>query len=502
MNILFITADQWRADCLSVLGHPVVRTPNLDRLAREAVTFTAHYCQAAPCGPSRASMHTGLYPMTHRSITNGTPLDRRHRNWAQLMRAGGWDPVLFGYTDTSVDPRDYPAGHPALTTYEGILPGLDCRLHVNLGDTSNWSRWLTNHGYQIPTPAERLYRMKAKGLEWEDGGETPLPLAVAADHHDTRFVTNAAIDYLRTNPSRPWCVHLSLLRPHPPWIAPEPYNALYPPDALPRFVRAATPEQESLQHPWLAAAIEARATRVPESEAKLRRLQASYYGLMTEVDDNLGRLFDALRESGQWDDTLIVFTSDHGEQMGDHWLMGKAGYFDQSFHVPLIVRDPTAPARHGSRVGAFTEHVDLMPTLLTYAGIEVPPQCDGVPLRPLLQSAKPPPRWREAVHWEYDFRDEPPRGHEVVSALPMHARVMSVLRDARYKYVHFVGLPALLIDLTEGSESIDRASDPSCASTTLGYAQRMLDLRLRHADHAMTHLHLGPNGVTTRTELP
>ena len=106
LNVLFITADQWRWECLSALGHPMVKTPNLDALAREGVLFASHYANAVPCGPSRTSLHTGMYLQNHRSGTNGTPLEARHTNWAKEAAAAGYDPVLFGYTDTSLDPRE------------------------------------------------------------------------------------------------------------------------------------------------------------------------------------------------------------------------------------------------------------------------------------------------------------------------------------------------------------------------------------------------------------
>ncbi len=495
MNILFITADQWRGDCLSSAGHPCLRTPSLDALANAGVLFTSHYCQATPCGPSRASMHTGLYLMNHRSVTNGTPLDARHRNWAQVMRDAGWKPVLFGYTDTSVDPRDYPPGHPALTTYEGILPGLESRLHVNLGDAAAWTASLADLGYDIPVPSDRIYRVKSEGQEWEDGGTAPLPLAVRAEHHDTHFVTDAAIDYVSTVArDRPWCVHLSLLRPHPPWIAPAPYNAMYSPHALPSFVRAPSRQIEGSNHPWLAAALEVGDMRTPDSEATLRRLQASYYGLISEVDDNLGRLFDALKHTDQWHDTLIIFTSDHGEQMGDHWLFGKAGFFDQSFHVPLIVRDPRAPARHGARVTRFTEHVDLMPTLLDYAALETPTGCNGRSLRPLLESPAVPPDWRAHVNWEYDFRDADALAQRL--DLAPDVCVLNVIRDERFKYVHFAGLPPLLFDLiNDPGELHNVAGNSAYARVTLAYAQRLLNWRLRHTDRSMTDLRLTRSGV-------
>src|SRR5437763_16097469 len=123
-NVLFICADQWRGDCLSAMGHRVVKTPHLDALAREGVLFRKHYGQATPCGPARASLLTGLYLMNHRSGRNGTPLDARHSNIALEVRKAGYEPALFGYTDTSPDPRGRDVDGPALTAYDrGIMPG-------------------------------------------------------------------------------------------------------------------------------------------------------------------------------------------------------------------------------------------------------------------------------------------------------------------------------------------------------------------------------------------
>ena len=122
-NVLFITLDQWRGDCLSALGHPVLETPTLDALAGRGVLFANHWANAAPCGPSRACLYTGTYQHRNRSILNGTPLDARFTNVALLAREAGYDPVLFGYTDSSVDPRTVPSGDPRLFSYEGVLPG-------------------------------------------------------------------------------------------------------------------------------------------------------------------------------------------------------------------------------------------------------------------------------------------------------------------------------------------------------------------------------------------
>ena len=205
--------------------------------------------------------------------------------------------------------------------------------------------------------------------------------------------------------------------------------------------------------------------RAPESEKKLRRLKASYYGLMSEVDDNLGRLFAHLKATGQYDDTLIVFTSDHGEQMGDHWLLGKCGYFEQSYHIPLIVRDPraSADATRGRTVDAFTENVDIMPTMLEWLGIDAPHACDGRSLIPFLRvvgAAGALARQKrignstsailrttaQSARWEYRCT---------------RAR-STCIRGERYKYVHFAGLPPLLFDLHDDPHEFrNRAEDPA-----------------------------------------
>jgi len=463
------------------------------------VLFRRHYCQAVPCGPSRASLHTGLYLMNHRSGGNGTPLDRRHNNWAREVRAAGYDPLLFGFTDTSADPRDYPADHPLLRTYEGVLPGLDPKVLLT-ADVTPWAEWLAAKGVALPPRLSDLYYRKADGTEWERGGPSPLPLALPRALHDTYFLTDRVIEHVR-EAQQPWCIHLSLLRPHPPWIAPAPYNARYPPADLPAPLRLADSGEEAHQHPWLAFQLGRPGYRAPADDARRRRLQASYFGLMNEVDDNLGRLFAALKALGQYDSTLIVFTTDHGEQMGDHWLLGKCGYFEQSYHIPLIVRDPrpAANATRGRQVDAFTEHVDVMPTLLDWLELDIPAAGDGLSLLPFVAGSGNPARWRDAAHWEFEFHDPADMTVERELGIPMHACSLAVLRGARYKYVHFAGLPPLLFDLDDDpGEFVDRAADPAYLGILADCAQRMLSWRMRHADQTLSHVALTPEGVVER----
>jgi arylsulfatase A-like enzyme len=499
-NVLFVTADQWRGECLGALGHPVVRTPTLDALAAQGVCFRRHYAQAAPCGPSRASLHTGLYLHNHRSTTNGTPLDARHGNWALEARALGYDPVLFGYTDTSQDPRTLDPAHPLLRTYEGPLPGI--RPVVMMGENPiAWARWLEKKGYAVPDPPWRLYRQKKEGADWEEGGPVPAPLAIPAEHHDTAFMVDQVIEHLAAHADWPFFVHLSLLRPHPPWVAPEPYNALYDPASLPGFVRAESAEREAEQHPWLRFHLSRDYFRAPADERKLRRYKATYFGLMSEVDDQLGRLFAWLEAQGLWDSTLVVFTSDHGEQMGDHWMLGKAGYFEQSYHVPLIVRDPRreADATRGLVADAFTENVDVAPTLLDWIGGEPPRAWDGRSLLPLLREGRAPEGWRREAHFQFDFRETQGGAPERVLGLRLHECALDVIRGDDWKYVHFAGLPPLFFDLArDPAESVNLAGDPAYAPRVLEAAQRMLSWRLAHDEQTLTHLALTPEGVYER----
>lgn len=499
LNILFITADQWRGECLSLLGHPSVKTPHLDQLAHEGTLFRRHYANAVPCGPSRASLHTGMYLQNHRSGTNGTPLDARHTNWAKEVARAGYDPVLFGYTDTSQDPREMNADSPWLHTYEGPLPGIRPVCMFGTWPTP-WVEYLKANGYETPEDIRFAYGHRADGPDYEDGAPHPKPLIYPQTDDDTAFLVNRLIDYIGAA-TTPFVAHLSLLRPHPPFVAPEPWNAMYDPADVPGFSRKTTPDEEGKQHPWLADQLGKRLYRATANEKRLRRLKAVYYGLMSRVDAEIGRLIAYLKASGRWDNTLIIFTSDHGEQMGDHWLIGKCGYFDASYQIPLIIRDPRqrADKGRGRIVESFTENIDIMPTMLTALGLETPVQCDGKSLGAFLEGKPAPASWRTEAHWEYDFRDPTDDESERALGLTLHQCTMNVIRDEKWKYVHFTKLPPLLFDLeNDPGEFINRANDPECLPVVLEYAQKMLSWRMNHDEQTLTHISLTDDGPVVR----
>ena len=486
-NVLFITVDQWRGECLGAAGHPIVRTPNLDRLAAEGVMFTRHYAQAAPCGPSRASLHTGQYMMKHRSSLNGTPLDSRFTNVALEARAAGYDPVLFGYTDASPDPRRLAADDPRLRSYEGVLPGF--RAVVDLPEHARaWGVWLREQGYDVPEDVTEMYRpiSDAPGA----------PVAFRAEHTEAAFLTGEMLAYLDGLDGESWFAHVAYIRPHPPFMAPDPYASMYDPAEMPLPIRRDTYEEEGAVNPVLAGALAIPGIRLGDDLDEVRQARATYFGMMSEVDAQIGRLFDGIRARGAWDDTLVILTSDHGEQLGDHWLTEKLGWFDQSFHIPLIVRDPDARDTHGTIVAdRFTENVDLMPTMLEWLGLTIPVQCDGTSLLALVRG-EVPAAWRDAAFWEWDFRDPIGGFAEAIFGLTMDQCGLSCLRDEHGKYVHFTGLPPLFYDLDrDPQEMVNRADDPAYAATVLGYAQRMLSLRMEHVDQTLTGLVVTARGV-------
>ena len=507
LNVLFITVDQWRGDCLSALDHPCLKTPNLDRLAAEGILFARHYAQATPCGPGRASLYTGMYLQNHRSVVNGAPLDARHTNVALEARKAGYEPALFGYTDVSADPRRHHPEDPAVHGYEGLLPGMTPVVWLN-DDQLPWLADLRHKGYRIPPGFKEVFRPKADFPGAAGRGPTYAPAIYKAEDSNTAFLTGEAMKYISVRHARPWFVHISYLATHPYFIVPEPYHDLYDPAEVPLPVRAASPEREAQQHPWLAhylfnqhgtgASFGLTAgDGLRFGEAELRQVRATYYAMMSEVDDQLGRLIDFLKAEGLYERTLIVFTTDHGEQLGDHWLFGKYGYFDQSFHIPLILRDPSATAEggRGHRIEAFTENVDVMPTILEWLGLEAPPQCDGLSLLPFCRDEEPGD-WRQEAHWEYDFRNIIDRKFEAALGLTPDQCAMNVIRGERYKYVHFTALPPLFFDLErDPMEFTNLVEDPSYRDLVVEYAQKMLSWRMNHDERGLANLRLTPEGV-------
>ncbi|MEO6124731.1 MAG: sulfatase-like hydrolase/transferase [Ilumatobacteraceae bacterium] len=473
-NVLLITLDQFRGDCLSSAGHALVQTPNLDALAASGVRLARHYSQAAPCSPGRACLYTGMYQMNNRVVANGTPLDHRFDNVALAARRAGYDPVLFGYTDQSIDPRDASGpDDPRMQTYTGVLPGFTEGIALD-DDQVQWMDWLAALGYtDLGTSHDALT------------SEPSRP----AEHGISAFLTDAAIAWLDQQPrDRPWFTHLSYLRPHPPYAAAGEFATMYnPADVDLPIVPAAD------RHPFHDATLQYPRSAAPTGEAEIRALRAQYYGMISEVDAQLGRVWAHLREIGQWDNTVIVVTADHGEQLGDHGLIQKLGFFEQSYFILGIVRDPRRPEGHGSVVHQFTENVDLFPTICDAIGVPVPVQCDGVPLTPFLRGDAPP-WWRDRAHWEYDWRDLfiTAEGHDWPWDRRLERQHLTVSRTADVQYVQFGDGSWLCFDLAADPTARTRITDPAIV---LAHAQAMLTWRSEHADRTLTDMLVHDGGM-------
>ena len=475
-NLLFVTLDQFRGDSLSCAGHPLVRTPNLDAIAAQGVRLSRHYAQAAPCAPGRAALYTGTYQMNNRVVANGTPLDFSLDNVARAGLRAGYHPVMFGYTDQGADPRRITdPDDPRLFNWEGVLPGFEEVLCLDERHAP-WLEWLRELGYEgeITTNPD---------LALDTENERP------AEHSVSQFLTDRFLQWL-DGQHEPWFAHTSFIRPHPPYVAAGHYATMYDPAQCAPPLPLAAPEQRHHMHDtmlsvgWITA---------PTDPADIAFMRAQYYGMITEVDAHLGRICDVLKARGEWDNTLIIITADHGEQLGDQGLQQKCGWFESSYHILGIVRDPSSPQGHGRVVTEFTENVDIMPTLCEAIGVPVPVQCDGVPLTPLLRGEQPQ-RWRTAAHYEWDWRDIfiPGGVPEPVWDRRLERMNLAVVRTATHAYVQFGNGEWLCYDLATDPTWLTLETDPA---VVLPLAQQMLVWRQQHLDRQLTGMLLRNGGI-------
>lgn len=500
-NVLLLVIDQLRADALGCTGSPHRVTPNLDRLAARGLTFRRHYAQGSPCGPSRASLATGMYVMNHRVVNNDVPTAGHLKTLPMFARELGYEPALVGYTTTVPDPRHTHAADPRFTT-NSIAGGWNIVRNFE-EPRDHYLAWLSGLGYAVPDRFEDLFRPGP-------GGHDPTwfaPSPIAAAHTDTAWCADGALDYLRIRSRKPWFLHLGFFRPHPPFMPSAPYHRVVHPAETRPPVRAASAEAEAAVHPLTRLVLDTLQVKstmhwmpglardLPLSD--VARMRAAYHGLLAEVDHHVGRVLDLLEQTGQLERTLIVLTSDHGEQLGDHHLVAKRGYFPQSFHVPCIVVDPraAADATRGTQCQAFTENVDLLPTLLHWLGAAPPRQCNGRSLLPFVHGDAPS-QWRREAHWEFDFRDlAGGLAHERLG-IARDDCSLAVLCDERWAYVHFAALPPLLFDQQHDPHWVHNlADDTAHQGVALQMARRMLDWRLSQADRSTTGWAISAGGL-------
>lgn len=501
-NVLFVMADQLRWDYLSCTGHPHLQTRNLDALAARGVRFANAFVQGPVCGASRMSTYTGRYVSSHGSAWNFVPLSVGQKTLGDHVRPHGVRCAVVGKTHVEADVEG--ARRLGLDTSQGL--GL-------LAMEGGFEPWERDDGIWPPgfkVEGNRYCdRLRAQGYggdnPWHDHANSALgdagevlsgwemrharrPARVREVHSETAYTTDRAMDFIREQGDAPWVLHLSYIKPHWPYVAPAPYHAMYGPEHV---LPARRSDDERVNPHPVMRGFQATPPSVSFSRDEVREtVIPTYMGLVKQLDDHLGRLFDFLRETGRDRDTLVVFTSDHGDYLGDHWLGEKELFHDAIVRVPLIVVDPRpeADATRGSVREELVESIDLLPTFLQALSLpDAPEWLEGRSLQPLLHTSAPAENWRDAVFSEntYAFRD-PVR-------LPLNRPVedcwMTMVRTQRWKYVHVDGLRPQLFDLhADPHELVDLGEDLSLAAVRAELAGRLFEwMRSRRSMPTIRH---------------
>lgn len=460
-NILILYTDQQRWDALGVNGNADIRTPHLDRLAAEGVNFDHHFVQNPVCMPSRASFLTGQYPATLGITHMGVPVPPETVTLPRMLRPYGYRSANIGKLHFVPHAnRDHRALHPDYgfdqleiadepgpyeDTYRAWVrrKAPDQLDSISLGLPPHAETWRRTLGLrdEVVHPEERFPKRA-------------LPFRGRGDLTHTAFVAEQTIEFIGQERERPWLCVAGFYSPHAPWVAPREYLDRYDPArlTLPTF----PPEIDARRGQSVEATPHDSAALTAAADDELRAARHGYYAMVSEVDDWVGRILAQLAELGLAEETIVVFTSDHGEWLGEHLRYGK-GYpgDDAVSRVPLIWRWPGGGFRTGRTCPAIVEAVDVVPTLLECAGIQAPPHLQGRSLAPLLAGDEAAARGRD-------------------SALMEHAGWKN-LRTRRHRYVVEAGGKEALYDLArDPGEYTDLAGDPAQAGALAELRGRLL----------------------------
>jgi len=445
-NILILMTDQQRWDAVGASGNPDIKTPHLDRLAAEGVNFDHFFVQNPVCMPSRVSFLTGQYPSTLRISHMAVPVPE---DTVALPRLLG----NYGYTSANIGKlhflphsnRDHREVHPSY--------GFD---HLEISDEPGcyedaYRAWVRRQAPDqldlislgLPPVAEVYYRV----MGIKDGVPHPperfpkeaLAFRGRSDMTHTAFVADRTIEYLRQHRDDSFCCVSGFYSPHSPWVAPQEFIDLYDP--------------EHLTLPEFPPVVEAKRSDSSFSDAELRTARQGYYAMVSEVDHHVGRIMGALDELGIAEDTIIVFTSDHGEWLGEHLRYGK-GFpaHDCVSRVPLLIRWPAGVASPGRKASGVVEGVDVVPTLLESAGIPVPYHIQGRSLLPALRDG--------------DFEGRK-------SALTEGTGI-KVLRTRTHRYVSQADGKELLFDMQADPDGYQNVADDPARSQDLAQVRHQL----------------------------
>lgn len=449
-NVILISADQWRGDALSAAGHPVVQTPNFDRLAAEGVRFDNAYSATPTCIPARASLMTGLAQESHRRVgyRDGDPFEHEVTLAGEFGR-NGYQTRAIG--KLHVWPERNRIGFDEVELHEGYVHHSRRRTgaHASIDDYLPWLRQRTGDPGADYT---------STGLDCN--GMLARPWDRAEELHPTSWVATRAIEWLpRRDVTSPFFLYLSFHRPHPPFDPPQ--------WAFDMFLDA--PEPEPVMGDWVDIFDEWSQDPAPPDAFVGRmdprimaRARAGYFGHMAHIDAQLARLREALGEHGLAENTVFAFVSDHGEMLGEHGLFRKSFPYQGSVHVPFLLAGPAdGPIARGQVVHAPVELRDVMPTLLDAAGLPVPEGLDGRSVLPLLDPGSPTP-WRRFLHGEHT----------------LFGMSMQWLTDGSEKYVWMSGTGReQLFDLeADPTELHDLAAVPASADRVALWRARLVEV--------------------------
>jgi choline-sulfatase len=363
-NVLLLFTDMQRADTIHALGNPIIKTPNLDRLVREGTAFSNAFSPSPVCVPARCSMHYGLYPQKTGLCDNGRmPEDNGSSLPALLGR--------HGYKTAAIGKCHFTPDKVAMRGFDSRLMQEEC---CSDSETDDYCAWLKAHGYDYDEP---------HGTRGEMYYIPQISLHKEEDHPST-WVGDRCVEFIEANrdSEQPWFLFSSFIHPHPPFAPPKPWHKLYrSPDMPLPYV----PEDSAELHTWINRRQNRYKYRDRGIDRQLmRNIKAYYYATISFVDYQVGKILDALEESGELDNTMILFTSDHGEYLGDYNCFGKRSMHDASSRIPFIVRHPE---RFEANVicDKPVSLVDVLPTITSFAGCETDDvELDGVDLVKLV----------------------------------------------------------------------------------------------------------------------
>ena len=451
-NILLFCTDQQRFDTIGALGNPHIRTPNMDRLAASGVAFENAYCQTPICTPSRASFLTGCYASTLHVNRNGNeyfPPQHTPKLIGRILRKEGYDCGLVGkFHMSSAATRVEPRIDDGYRLFEwSHAPRADWPV-----DQDGYLRWLRDRKGVDFTSQYGKRQLPGRPREFNAG--------MPADLHESTWCAETASEWIRSKINAPWFITVNTYAPHPPFHPPAEALERVDPKSIPPPLWGPRDAANQARLEKVDFQTKARDPKTYESAF----MKAAYYAQVEFVDDRLGRVLRALEETRQIDNTLIIFTSDHGEMMGDHGLSHKGCRFYEGLaHIPLILSWP-ARFPKGARHKALVELTDLVPTILESLGMKLPDYLHGRSLLRLIDGRAT--RHRDFVRSEYhDTLDLPDASHA------------NMLRDDRYKLVYYHGHPwGELFDLEKDPHEFKNLwDDPDHLSLRADLTKRLFD---------------------------